>query len=85
MEYVGIVKDYILIIEDKADINKHVKLNEKGCISTAVSAITDYAINGALFYAKHLVQNTTYNKVIAFGVSGDEKKHKISPIYIDET
>ena len=84
-EYVGIVKDYILIIEDKADINKHVKLNEKGCISTAVSAITDYAINGALFYAKHLVQNTTYNKVIAFGVSGDEKKHKISPIYIDET
>lgn len=84
-EYVGIVKDYILIIEDKADINKHVKLNEKGCISTAVSAITDYAINGALFYAKHLVQNTTYNKVIAFGVSGDEKKHKISPIYVDET
>lgn len=84
-EYVGIVKDYILIIEDKADINKHVKIDEKGCISTEISAITDYAMNGALFYAKHLVQNTTYNKVIAFGVSGDEKKHRISPIYVDET
>lgn len=84
-EYVGVVKDYILIIEDKADISKHVKLNEKGCISTEISAITNYAMNGALFYAKHLVQNTAYNKVIAFGVSGDEKKHKISPIYVDET
>lgn len=84
-EYVGVVKDYLLIIEDKADLSKHLKLDDKGCISTEVSAITDYAVNGALFYGKHLVQNTTYNKVIAFGVSGDEKKHKISPIYIDET
>jgi len=84
-EYVGVVKDYLLIIEDKADISKHIKLDDKGCISTEISAITDFAVNGALFYGKHLVQNTTYNKVIAFGVSGDEKKHKISPIYIDET
>lgn len=84
-EYVGVVKDYLLIIEDKADLSKHLKLDDKGCISTEVSAITDYAVNGALFYGKHLVQNTTYNKAIAFGVSGDEKKHKISPIYIDET
>ncbi|MEG2013658.1 MAG: N-6 DNA methylase [Anaerovoracaceae bacterium] len=84
-EYVGVVKDYLLIIEDKADLSKHLKLNDKGCISTEVSAITDYAVNGALFYGRHLVQNTTYHKVVAFGVSGDEKKHKISPIYIDET
>lgn len=84
-EYVGVVKDYLLIIEDKADIGRHVKLDEKGRISTEITSITDYAVNGALFYGKHLIQNTTYNKVIAFGVSGDEKKHKISPIYIDET
>jgi type I restriction-modification system DNA methylase subunit len=84
-EYVGVVKDYLLIIEDKADIGRHVKLDGKGRISTEITAITDYAVNGALFYGKHLIQNTTYNKVIAFGVSGDEKKHKISPIYIDET
>jgi hypothetical protein len=84
-EYVGVVKDYLLVIEDKADLSKHIKLDEKGCISTEKSAIIDYAVNGALFYGKHLAQNTTYKKVIVFGVSGDEKKHKISPIFIDET
>ena len=42
-------------------------------------------MNGALFYAKHLAKNTTYKKIIAIGVSGDKKKHKISPIYVDDT
>lgn len=42
-------------------------------------------MNGALFYAKHLAKNTTYKKIIAVGVSGDKKKHKISPIYVDDT
>lgn len=84
-EFVGVVKDFIIVIEDKADLNKHVKLNDKGLISTEIKDIKDYAINGALFYGHHLAKNTTYKKVIAFGISGDEKKHRISPIYIDET
>ena len=84
-EYVGVVKDYLLVIEDKADLSKHVKMDDKGNISTETNAVTDYAVNGAVFYGKHLANNTTYKKVIVFGVSGDEKKHKITPIYIDET
>ena len=84
-EYVGVVKDYLLVIEDKADLSHHVKLDSKGLVSMETSDITDYAVNGALFYAKHLVKNTSYKKVIAFGVSGDQKKHKISPVYVDET
>lgn len=84
-EYIGVIKDYLLVIEDKADISKHMKIDEKGLISTEISAITDYAVNGALFYGKHLAMNTMYKKIIAFGVSGDEKKHKITPVYIDET
>ena len=84
-EYVGFVKDFILVIENKADVGKHIKLNEKGIISTDVKDIEDYAINGALHYAQHLAKNTSYKKVIAFGVSGDEKKHHMSPIYVDET
>ncbi len=83
-EYVGAVKDYLIVIEDKADLSHHIKLNN-GVICSEISSVTDYAVNGALFYAKHLVKNTNYKKVIAFGVSGDEKKHKISPIYVDET
>ena len=84
-EYVGVVKDFIIVIEDKADVNKHIKLNSKGVISTSVKDIKDYAVNGALFYAQHLAKNTSYKKVLAFGISGDEKKHRISPIYVDET
>jgi type I restriction-modification system DNA methylase subunit len=84
-EYVGIVKDYLLIVEDKADLRKHIKINNSGIISTEQKDIKDYAVNGALFYGQHLVKNTTYKKVIAFGISGNEKKHKISPIFIDET
>ena len=83
-EYVGVVKDYLLVIEDKADLSKHIKL-DGGVISQEVGAVTDYAVNGAVFYGKHLAEHTSYKKIIAFGVSGDEKKHKISPVYIDET
>ena len=81
----GVVKDYLLVIEDKASLDKHIKLDDKNCISSEVNAVRDYAVNGAVFYAKHLARNTTYKKSLAFGVSGDEKKHKISPLYVDET
>ena len=47
-------------------------------------SIINYAVNGALFYGKHLASNTGYKKVIAIGVSGNEKRHRISPIFIDE-
>ncbi len=84
-EYVGVVKDYLLVIEDKADLSKHIKLDNKGVISQEISAVTNYAVNGAMFYGKHLAKHTSYRKIFVFGVSGDEKKHKITPIYIDET
>lgn len=83
-EYVGIVKDFIIVIEDKADLSKHKKL-DGSVICMKTQAVKDYAVNGALFYAQHLVKNTTYNKVLAFGISGNEKRHMISPIFVDDT
>jgi len=83
-EFVGVVKDFLIVIEDKADVNKHIKLNENGSISFEVKDIKEYAVNGALFYGKHLAKNTNYKKIIAFGISGDEKRHKISPYFINE-
>lgn len=84
-EYVGVVKDYLIVIEDKADLSKHIKRDNTGNISEETIAVTDYAVNGAFFYGKHLAKTTTYKKIISLGVSGDEKKHKITPVYIDET
>ena len=79
-EYVGVVKDYLLVIEDKSDLSKHIKRDDNGNISEDTSSIIDYAVNGAFFYGKHLARTTSYKKIIAFGVSGDEKKHKIAPL-----
>jgi len=83
-EYCGVVKDFILIIENKADVSLHIKRNEKDVICNEITSVKNYAVNGALFYGKHLAQRTTYKKIIAFGVSGNEKRHKITPIFIDE-
>jgi type I restriction-modification system DNA methylase subunit len=84
-EYVGIVKDFLLVIEDKADLSNHIKLDSNGLISTKKSDIKNNAVNGALFYGQHLAKNTNFKKILAFGISGNEKKHRISPLYIDET
>lgn len=83
-EYSGIVKDFVLIIENKADVSLHIKRNNKGVICTETNSVKNYAVNGALFYGKHLVKNTNYKKFIVFGVSGNKKRHKITPIFIDE-
>lgn len=84
-EYVGAVKDYLLVVEDKADLSKHKKCDDNGNISMDISSVINYAVNGAIFYGKHLANNTSYKKVLVFGVSGDEKRHRITPVYIDET
>ena len=83
-EYVSVIKDFVIVIEDKADLAKHEKLTDTGVISVEQKDIADYAVNGAYFYAKHIAQNSTFRKVFAIGVSGDEKHHKITPLYVDD-
>ena len=83
-EYVGVIHDFLVVIEDKASLQKHLHRDEKDLIAQDVKSVTDYAVNGALFYGKHLAKNTTYKKIIAIGVSGNEKNHRISPIFVDE-
>lgn len=36
-----------------------------------------------IFKSKHILQNTTYNKVFAFGNAGDRKHHIIQPLFVD--
>lgn len=83
-EYCGIVKDFLLVIEDKAALDKHLIKDEKGLIMQDVKSVQDYAVNGALFYGMHLAVNTSYHKILAFGVSGNEKRHRITPVFINE-
>lgn len=83
-EYVGVVRDFLIVIEDKKSMSYHENRTDEGIIAEDISSICDYAVNGALFYGKHLIKNTGYTKVIAIGVSGNEKKHRISPLFINE-
>lgn len=84
-EYCGVVKDFILVVEDKPSIDKHILKNKDGLIDIeTVAAIKSYAVNGAYHYAKHLIQNTSYKKVIGFGVSGNETHHRITPFFLNE-
>ncbi|WP_418751544.1 HsdM family class I SAM-dependent methyltransferase [Frisingicoccus sp.] len=83
-EYVAVVNDFVIVVEDKADLSKHEKLTDKAILETTTKAVTDYAVNGAYFYAKHIAQNSPFKKVFAIGVSGDEKHHKITPLYVDD-
>ena len=83
-EFCGKVKDFLIVIEDKAALDKHICKDTKNLISQEVKDIKDYAVNGALFYGLHLAQRTSLHKVFAFGVSGNEKRHRITPIFINE-
>lgn len=83
-EYVGVIKDFLIVIEDKSSLDKHINYTETGLISGDIKSITDYAVNGATFYGKHLSDKVAYKKIIAIGISGIEKKHRITPVFINE-
>ena len=83
-EFVAVVKDFVLVVEDKADTSKHALLTEDEILDDSPKAVTDYAVNGAMFYGKHIAQNTNFKKVFAVGVSGDDKHHEITPLYCDD-
>jgi type I restriction-modification system DNA methylase subunit len=83
-EYTAIVRDFIIVIEDKPDRSLLVSLDDNGNISLEAKQVENYALNGALHYAQHIVKNTTYKQVFAFGCAGDSKHHIIKPLYVDD-
>ena len=84
-EFVGKSKDFIIVIEDKEDLNKQASYKDQDgqILLMDHKATINYAENGALHYAQEILKKTFFKKVFAFGCSGDEKHHKIRPIYVD--
>lgn len=83
-EFVAVINDFVLVVEDKADVSKHLKLTDDGILDMSSKSVSDYAVNGAYFYAKHIAQNSPFRKVFAVGVSGGAKHHKITPLFVDD-
>ena len=82
-EFVAQVGEFILVIEDKADPEKQGKYinDKKDTLLMDNDGIVNYAENGALHYALHIIQNTSFKKIIAFGCSGTEQERiRIRPI-----
>ena len=84
-EFVAQVGDFIIVIEDKADTDKHAKFLDERRTNLLMdnSSITDYAVNGAVHYGQKIVTGSPFKKVFAFGCSGTEQgRIKIQPVYI---
>lgn len=86
-EFTAISGDFIIVIENKADVDKQVNYidDNQTELATDVKSVTEYAENGALHYANFIIQSTGFKKVFAFGCSGDEKHHVMRPIFVDES
>lgn len=83
-EYTAIIGDFVIVMEDKADrSNLCLKLKD-GSVSFSTASVKNYAVNGALYYAKKIIDNTGYKKVFAFGNAGDSKHHILQPYFADE-
>ncbi|WP_026628154.1 HsdM family class I SAM-dependent methyltransferase [Dysgonomonas capnocytophagoides] len=85
-EFIGRSNEFIIVIEDKAALDKQAAYSndDKTALLMDVKSVRDYAENGALHYAQHIINKTSFDKIFAFGCSGDEKHHKIRPIYVDK-
>ncbi len=85
-EFIFFSGNYLIIVEDKLALNKLEYKNEAGIIDTEFPFRRDYAVNGAVHYAKHIIKNTnSYKEVIAIGISGDGLHYQIQPYFVSET
>lgn len=60
-----------VLIEDKEDLNALEQLTVDGEVSLDVEDVKAYAVNGAIHYAKYVVEHSDiYNEIFAIGVVG---------------
>ena len=80
-DHIAVVKDFVLVMENKLDRSKLV-LRADGEIDQSIDATKNYAVNGAIFYAKKIIADSNYKKIFAFGNVGDRKHHVIQPVFV---
>lgn len=81
-EYIAVIKDFVLVIEDKRARDKLVLRGDDNKILLSPDATMNYAVNGALFYAQKILEGSSYKKVFAFGCVPD---NIIKPVFVDES
>lgn len=69
-----------VIIEDKVKLSKLVAETKDG-VKFDDKSIGAYAINGALHYARRMIESEKYNEVIAVGIAGDNADNIAIRVY----
>lgn len=82
-EFVFVVDDFIVIVEDKKEA-RFTRFLEDGEVTTEFPYRQDYALNGAVHYANAMLRNgVPYNKgIFAVGIGGEEHHHEIAVAYV---
>ncbi|WP_235676702.1 MULTISPECIES: HsdM family class I SAM-dependent methyltransferase [Bacillus cereus group] len=76
-------KNYLFIIENKPNNKQLEKLDKKGQLLLEYPNNKNFAVNGAVYYAKHIIDRTTnYKEIIAIGITGNTHRFQIQPYYV---
>lgn len=71
-----------IVIEDKLGFKRHIVETKQG-IKMDEKSVKNYAVNGAIYYAKSMIASKKYTEAIAIGISGeDDDNIKISTYYV---
>ncbi|WP_405168938.1 class I SAM-dependent DNA methyltransferase [Paenibacillus sp. FSL H3-0286] len=81
-EFIFVSGNHLFVIENKKS-NEKLELLENGLVDTSYPARNEYAVNGAVHYAKHIVEKAIgYNEVVAIGITGNSHYYQIQPYYV---
>lgn len=84
-EFTFFSNEFFIVVEDKNDTNLHIYSENDNIILDDPDIVSKYAINGAIHYARHIINNTDIvNKVFAIGASGNGHSNKISIYFVDK-
>lgn len=71
-----------VVIEDKLRLNRLIAVSKDG-VKNDDASIANFAVNGALYYARNMIASGKYQEVIAIGVAGDNSENvQISVYYV---
>lgn len=71
-----------VVIENKLYHKFHISATKTG-LKTDEKSISSYAVNGAVYYARKMIESKRYDEVVAIGISGESADSiKISTYYV---
>lgn len=81
-EFTFISNGYPVVVEDKPTLDKKELVDDDGKLIFDSDATIEFADNGAVWYAQHIVEESTFHEVFAIGASGSSSLIYIQPYYV---